>query len=94
MGRMIYAREFVFEIDDRPLFHLRIVLMTKLRRSEPFMLDLPDSVGMRSIWIAPAVSMTLAFSGGRAPVIDLRWVDEMMADASSSRGLSLVGVTR
>jgi hypothetical protein len=91
MGRLIYARELVIEIDDRPLAHLRIVVMTKLRRGEPFMLQLPDpmQMGMRSLWVAPAVPIALVFAGGRVPAIDPHWLDELITEAGSANGLTL-----
>ena len=59
MGKFIYGTAAAsFEIDDRALAHLRIVIMNKLRRSESFMFDLTisDGSGHRSFWINPAVS--------------------------------------
>lgn len=89
MGRLLYnAGESAFEMDDRVLAHLRIVFMNKLRRDEPFMFHLPDAnVGTRSLWINAAVPITFAFSGGRQPAIDGRWIDALMHEASGPNGL-------
>ena len=53
MGRLIYRDRASFDIDDRILAHLRIVIMNKLRRNEGFMLQLPVNEGVRqsSIWV-------------------------------------------
>ena len=41
MGRFIYdTNANSVDIEDRTLAHLRIVIMNKLRRSEPFMFDI------------------------------------------------------
>lgn len=91
MGRFIYnAGDVSFPIDDRPLAHLRLVIMTKLRRGEPFMMQVPDpaGIGTRSLWINPSVPVTFSFSGSRAPGLDMQWIDELMNEASSSNGLT------
>jgi len=91
MGRFIYnTGEFSIPIDDRPLAHFRIVFMTKLRRGEPFMFQVPDptGVGTRSLWVDPAVPVTFAFSGTRAPALDMEWIDKLMHEASSANGLT------
>ena len=36
MGRLIYRDRATFDIDDRLLAHLRLVIMNKLRRNEGF----------------------------------------------------------
>ena len=92
MGRLIYgAQSQSFEVEDRALAHLRIVFSNKLRRAEPFFLHLGggDGTGPRSVWIHPAVPLTLHFFGSRAPAINRTWVDTLMEDASSPNGLAL-----
>lgn len=80
-----------FDIEDRALAHLRVVVMNKLRRAEPFMLSLPssDGLGSRSIWVHPSVPMVFHFFGGRLPSLDRELVEQMMKDASSPDGLIL-----
>jgi hypothetical protein len=92
VGRLIYGADpkSSFGIDDRLLAHLRIAVMNKLRRGEPFMLTVPDEgSGLRSIWLAPMVPVVFQMYGGRAPVIDTRLVNRMLNDASSPDGLHL-----
>lgn len=94
MGRLVYgAVAQSFDIDDRALAHLRIVLSNKLRRAEPFFLHLPttDGTGARSIWMHPAVPITMHFFGSRTPSINRVWVDSLMEDASGPHGLALGG---
>jgi hypothetical protein len=78
-------------VDDRILAHLRVVLMTKLRRRESFMLQFPSphGVGWHSLWIAQAVPVMFHFYGGRAPSLDVELLEQMIRDASSPDGLSL-----
>lgn len=93
MGRLIYRDRASFDIDDRLLAHLRIVIMNKLRRNEGFMLQLPVNEGVRqaSLWIHASNALVLQFYGGREPAIDRDLVDQMMHDASGSDGLTLSG---
>jgi len=69
MGRFIYdTNANSVDIDDRTLAHLRIVMMNKLRRSEPFMFDVEigDGSGRRSFWIHPSVPIQFHFFGSSA----------------------------
>lgn len=93
MGRFIYdTMANSVELEDRTLAHLRIVIMNKLRRSEPFMFDveLGDGTGRRSFWIHPAVPIQLQFHGTRHPRINRAWIDELMLAASGPNGLTVV----
>ena len=93
MGRFIYdTNGNSIDIDDRTLAHLRIVMMNKLRRSEPFMFDVEvgDGSGRRSYWIAPAVPLQFHFFGSRQPRINRLWVEELMLAASGPGGLTIL----
>ena len=83
MGRFIYGTGgSSFEIDDRALSHLRVVMMNKLRRSESFMfeLNMSDGSGRRSFWISPAVPIQFHFHGSRAPVLQHPVADRRSPD--------------
>jgi hypothetical protein len=92
VGQLLYdAGAQSFDIEDRALAHLRVVFMNKLRRGEAFLLHLPDpqNMGMRSIWIHPAISLVLSFYGSRSPAINREWLDELMSEANGPLGLTL-----
>lgn len=92
MGRFIYdTMANSVDIDDRTLAHLRIVVMNKLRRSEPFMFDVEigDGSGRRTFWMHPSVPMQFHFFGGRNPRINRAWVEELMQVASGPHGLTI-----
>ena len=92
MGKFIYdTASNSFEVEDRTLAHLRIVIMNKLRRSESFMFDLvmSDGSGSRSFWINPAASIQFQFFGSRNPRINRAWIEELMAAASGPNGLGI-----
>ncbi|MCC2033707.1 DUF7882 family protein [Microbacterium allomyrinae] len=93
MGRFIYdTTGSSVDIDDRTLAHLRIVVMNKLRRSEPFMFDIEigDGSGRRSFWIHPAVPLQFHFFGSRQPRINRAWIEELMQAASGPSGLTIL----
>ncbi len=92
MGRFIYgANGSSVDIDDRALAHLRIVIMNKLRRSEPFMFDveLGEGSGRKSFWLHPSVPLQFHFFGGRHPRINRQWVEDLMLAASGPGGLMI-----
>ena len=85
MGRFIYdTTGNSVDIEDRTLAHLRIVVMNKLRRAEPFMFDVEmgDGSGRRSFWMSPSVPIQFHFFGSRTPRINREWVEELMLVAS------------
>ena len=93
MGRFIYDTSGTsVDIDDRTLAHLRIVMMNKLRRSEPFMFDVEigDGSGRRSFWIHPAVPLQFHFFGSRQPRHNRLWIEDLILAASGPSGLSIV----
>ena len=93
MGSFIYdTASNAVEIDDRTLAHLRIVVMNKLRRSEPFMLDLDmhDGSGHRSYWIHQGVPLQFRFFTGRPSALNGLWIDALMDCASGPNGLTLL----
>lgn len=93
MGKFIYGgMAQSVDIEDRTLAHLRLAVMNKLRRSEPFMFDYEpgDGTGRRSFWMHPAVPMQFHFYSGRGPRINLAWVEELVIAASGPMGLRIM----
>lgn len=90
MGRLIYTPTSSFDIEDRLLFHLRIVMANKLRRGEGFMLQFAtDGGGRMSLWISPSSAVLLQFHGSRPPQVDRELIEKMMSQASGTDGLTL-----
>jgi hypothetical protein len=97
VGRLIYRdKNQSFDIEDRLLTHLRLVVMNKLRRREPFMLQVPSQsgVGTQSIWLHPAVPIVFHFYGSRPPELETALVDRLMQGANSPDGLDLEAIIR
>lgn len=92
VGKFIYGATSVsVDIDDRTLAHLRVAIMTKLRRSEPFMFDVDvgGGHGRRSFWVHPSVPIQFHFFGSRAPRLNRDWIEEMLHSASGPMGLQI-----
>lgn len=93
MGQFIYGRvPTSVEVDDRTLAHLKVVIATKLRRGEPFFIELDAGTGSgrRSFWVHPGIALQFHFFGSRQPRLNRAWVDALMATAHSATGLHVV----
>lgn len=95
MGYLLYGRPAEeIEIDDRTLAHVKIVVLAKLRRNEPFALsfehDANDGAGRSTIWMHPAIPLRFKFLGSRQPVINRAWLETLVVSANSVDGLRLV----
>lgn len=94
MGSLIYGTSGIeISFDDRVLTHLELVVNTKLRRRESFMLSWRDTPGVgdgrSSIWLDTGIPLYFRYSGSRVPLIDREWLEELVAQAGSTRGLVL-----
>jgi len=90
MGFLSYENH-EFEIDDRTLAHLHVVIVNKLRHGQSFALswrDTPASGGGRtSVWLHPASNIVFHFDGSRTPALNREWLARLADSADSSRGL-------
>lgn len=90
MGTLYYG-DANFEMEDRLLAHLQVVISTKLRRSEFFFLSwvVPhrQGSGRTAIWIDNGVPIRLKYAGTRPPTINREWAETMATAANSSHGL-------
>ena len=90
MGRLRYdGTSEPILIDDETLAHLKVVVGTKLRRQESFMMTwLPKpeaSSGRLTIWVHPAIPLVFEFDLPTVHAIDPARVAHMM-DQLNSRG--------
>lgn len=95
VGRLVYnAAAHPVDIDDRTLSHLQIVIMSKLRRGESFMLNLArgtdEGSGRRTLWLNPAVPLGFDFYSDRGHRINRAWLDALMISANSPDGLRIL----
>ena len=90
MGYLFYGSTAEpIEIPDRLLAHIKLVVATKLRRSESFMFSWrhPDAASARStIWLQPAIPLRFVFHSD-AEIIDATVLRRLAEAANSSKGL-------
>lgn len=98
MGYLYYGNDsYAIDIDDRPLAHLKIALLTLLRagQSVAFSFDRPleRGSGRETLWISPSTDIRFRFNGTRSPRINEQWVRMIIASAQAPTGLRLVPET-
>ncbi|MFS0866429.1 hypothetical protein AB3M83_03720 [Microbacterium sp. 179-B 1A2 NHS] len=94
MGLIYYGGSAMpIRIEDRALAHLKIVIATKLRRSESFTVSWrhPDDSprGRTTIWLHPSIPLRFVFDEPVAPELDRQWIEELATSANSSGGIQL-----
>ncbi len=91
MGRLIYGNTQEYEFDDRTLSHVKIALVTKLRRHESFLLnwEIPDEQGggRMSLWISREIPMAFIFGSTRPPRLNERWMEALMQSSQRTGGM-------
>ena len=81
-------------IEDRALAHLKVVIATKLRRSESFTLSWrhPDDepAGRSTIWLHPSIPLRFVFDDPEPAELSRQWIEDLAHSANSSGGIMLV----
>ncbi|MFZ4894239.1 hypothetical protein ACL9RL_07300 [Plantibacter sp. Mn2098] len=94
MGYLIYGAGAEYEIEDRALAHLKVVIGSKLRRQESFFLNWanePDQgSGRLSLWLSPSIPLQFRFFGSRAPELNRAWLEVLSDTAHTPNGLQIV----
>lgn len=92
MGHFVYqSADRPWAIDDRTVAHLRLVVMTKLRRDESFMLCLiTPSESERWFWMDAAVPIQFVTTVDRDWTINHAWIDALMRSANSADGMRIL----
>lgn len=91
MGHLYYgtATESI-QIPDRLLSHLKVVVTTKLRRSESFTLSwthVDGTPGRSTLWLQPAIPMRFVFESAEPETLNATVLKNMADMANSSAGL-------
>lgn len=99
LGHLIYGVAPAINIDDWALYHLRAVIVTKLRRDESFSFtwdDEPDVNGddavpgrgaFGTIWISKASSLYFNFDSPLQRPLNQAWLVKLAESAGGNRGL-------
>jgi hypothetical protein len=94
MGVLLYGCGTEYEIEDRVLAHLKVVIAAKLRRQESFFLSWayePDAgSGRVSLWLAPSIPLQFRFYGSRQPQLNRAWLEVLTELSHTTRGLVIV----
>lgn len=80
-----------FQIDDRTLAHVELVIMAKLRRRENLSFAIIDEkTSLRqALWISPVTLLRFEYDAPM-PEINRLWLQELVDTANSSSGLRIV----
>ena len=95
MGTIYYGGSATpIHIEDRTLAHLKVVIATKLRRSESFTVTWkhPDDQprGRSTIWLHPSIPLRFVFDDPEPADLSREWIEELANSANSSGGITLV----
>ena len=95
MGTIYYGGSATpIHIEDRALAHLKVVIATKLRRSESFTVTWrhPDDQprGRSTIWLHPSIPLRFVFDDPEPAELSRAWIEELANSANSSGGISLI----
>jgi len=95
MGTLYYGdARAAIAIDDRELAHLRVVIISKLRRKEPFAFSwvkpATERADRSTIWISSDTLLEFEFDEKGTPELNRQWLEHLSQAASSAAGLSLV----
>lgn len=92
MGTLYYA-DHALEIDDRTLAHLKVALITKLRRGESFTLSWAHPEGQRAgrstIWMHESIPLRFEFDEIEAAPLQREWIEQILRSANSTGGIQL-----
>lgn len=95
MGTIFYGGSAVpIHIEDRALAHLKVVIATKLRRSESFTVSWQhpndQPAGRSTIWLHPSIPLRFVFDDPEPAELNRRWIEDLAHSANTSGGITLV----
>ncbi|MDR6971058.1 hypothetical protein [Leifsonia shinshuensis] len=95
MGRLIYGTQAQeYEFDDRTLAHVKIALVTKLRRHESFLLNWQIAAelggGRMSLWISREIPLAFVFTETHPPKLNERWMEALLHTSQRTGGMELI----
>ncbi|MGK3950870.1 hypothetical protein ACLKM7_00950 [Microbacterium sp. I2] len=94
MAHLYYGSETgPAEIPDRVLAHVKVVVTTKLRRGESFLLTWRHfdghAPGRTSIWMQPSIPLRFVFANPDPEPLDGEYLRDLANQANSSGGIVL-----
>jgi hypothetical protein len=92
MGTLFYADQAI-DMDDRTLAHLKVAVVTKLRRGESFTLSWTHAedqpIGRTTIWMHESIPLRFEFGEPEAPQLHREWIEEILRSATTTGGIQL-----
>jgi len=96
MGRLEYnSSRPPIEVEDETLAHLKVVIATKLRRQESFMMTWPagaagaDRHSRLTVWMHPSIPLIIEIDTEKSPSLDPHRIERMMGNLNSRGELIL-----
>lgn len=92
MGVLHYGVHEV-QFEDELLSHLQLLISTKLRRGENFMISwtrpAEQGGGRQSLWIDNGVPILFDFADSRLPKLSREWIDNLVVQSAGSAGIHI-----
>jgi hypothetical protein len=89
MGTLVYgAGGFEFEVDDRLMAHIQVVIGAKLRRNEPFYFSWVADDVRSTVWIQAAIPLRFCYTDAKRHEINRDWLEALTVSANSPGGLT------
>ncbi|QWL29428.1 hypothetical protein [Rathayibacter toxicus] len=87
MATLVYGpHNLEIDFEERVLAHLKVAVLSKLRRNESFSLswveDASTGHGRSSLWMHPAVPLHFRFAESHQPKLNRAWIEQMLSLAS------------
>jgi hypothetical protein len=94
MGTMYYGGSAMpIRIADRALAHLKVVVATKLRRSESFTVSWQhaddEPPGRSTLWVHPSIALRVVVEDPQPPQLNRAWIEELAKSANATGGIAL-----
>ncbi|PRY68488.1 hypothetical protein B0I08_104190 [Glaciihabitans tibetensis] len=94
MGHLLYDSTEPIYFDDRLLWHIKLVIIAKLRRQESFSFswdnDNEGDGGLTCIWLHSEANLRFEFTIATEPDINRDWLEALMHSANSTSGLHVI----
>lgn len=95
VARLIYgASRESYEFDERTLSHVKIAIITKLRRHESFLVtwDVPveQGSGRISLWMSREIPLAFEFRESSPPSLNQRWMEALLLSSQRTGGMVLM----
>ena len=95
MGTLFYGDAATpIGIEDRALAHLKVAIITKLRRGESFTVSWRhvdgQPRGRSTLWLHPNIPLRFVFDEPEPPELSRAWIEDLMRSANSTGGVLLV----